>query len=567
MVLLFILPLTVRGQTASKTAKEKLRTKVTISATDTPIGNILMDFAEQANIDIIKSPRVTDNVTVKLTDIPLEEALLNILAAHNYTYITTENMIRVVPLPELTDVKEPQVTRIYQITYADVEDVATAVEKFVSGKAEIGVSKGTSHIIVTDTEDKIKAVDKFIEQVDVMTSQVLVEVRIYDVTTNEGFALSPDWHVGRNAPLTADTILMGADEVTKTTIDPEITNIEVGPEDFEFTEKGTETDQGYQTWPPPAGWYDLTTRQFNDLTRSGTDFGRTETESWPGRKETEAVYDKPPLIMSNWRRKPFAGGRFDRITGGGLSFGVLNDAVDVELALNILHRQVEAKLLANPRILVLDNETADFEIVREIPFREFKQISREDPITYTEFKKVGVDLKVTPHIARNGMLRLKLEPEFSTLVNQDRKGVPTIDARRVDTIAMIKDGQTIAIGGLRKRQISKDVSKVPVLGDMPLVGGLFNSETETVQVNELVIFITTTIVPEPTLSAADSKLLDKIKFTSPEISKTRIEKGEFKSPEIEKGKALKTEVEEKAESLDIEATLDLLLKKLGPSQE
>jgi type II secretory pathway component GspD/PulD (secretin) len=256
------------------------------------------------------------------------------------------------------------------------------------------------------------------------------------------------------------------------------------------------------------------------------------------------------------------------MTGGTLSFGVLNDAVDVELALTILHRQVESKLLANPRILVLGNESADFEIVREVPYREFKQISREDPITYTEFKKVGVDLKVTPHIARDGMLRLKIQPEFSVLVSQDKKGVPTIEARRVDTIAMIKDGQTIAIGGLRQRQISKDVSKVPVLGDMPLVGGLFNSETETVKVNELVIFITTTIVPEPTLSAADNKLLDKIKFTSPEIGKTRIEKGEFKDNKIEKAQVEKIEAETtQAEKLDIAETLDLLLKKLGPAQE
>jgi type II secretory pathway component GspD/PulD (secretin) len=302
--------------------------------------------------------------------------------------------------------------------------------------------------------------------------------------------------------------------------------------------------------PGPPAWVDQLTRLKRDLTRSGTDFGRTETE---------AVYDRPPLIMSNWRRKPFAGGRFDRMTGGGLSFGVLNDAVDVELALNILHRQVEAQLLANPRILVLDNEPADFEIVREVPYRELKQVAREDPITYTEFKKVGVELKVTPHIARDGMLRLDIQPEFSVLVSQDSKGVPTIEARRVDTIAMIKDGQTIAIGGLRQRQISKDVSKVPVLGDMPLVGGLFHAETETVKINELVVFITTTIVTDPTLSAADKKLLDKIKFTSPEIAKTKIEKGEFRETKIDKDDV------EKAES--IEDTLDLLLKKLGPSQE
>ena len=553
VVLLFIFPLTIGAdeiiiqgeQTASKTARDKLQTRVTISSTDTPIEKVLMDLADQAKIDIIKSPKVTGNVTVKVTDIPLEEALTNILTAYNYTYIATENMLRVVPLPEMADIKEPQVTRIYKITYADVEEVHAALKTFISGKGEIGINKGTSHIVVTDTEDKIKAVDKFIEQIDHITSQVLVEVRFYDVTTKEGFELDPQWHVGRNAPYTADTILMGADEVTKT---------KVGPEDFEFLEGGTELEQIWSApWPLPEGWYDdrLNT---STLGRFGRDLGRTETE---------AVYDKPPLIMSNWRRREFVGGSFDRITGGTLSFSVLNDAIDVDLALSILHSQVEARLLANPRILVLDNETAEFEIVREIPYRELRQVAREDPITYTDFKKVGVDLKVTPHIAREGMLRLKIEPEFSVLVGQDMYGVPTVDARRVDTVAMINDGQTIVIGGLRKRQITKDIARVPVLSDIPLVGGLFNSETESVAINELIIFITTKIVTESALSESEKKLLDETEFTTPGFEKTRIEKGEFKKPKIEKGEVEKTEVEKR----DIAETLDLLLKKLGPSRD
>ena len=554
VVLLFIFPLTIGAdeiiiqgeQTASKTAKEKLRTRVTISSTDTPIEKVLMDLADQAKIDIIKSPKVTGNVTVKVTNMPLEEALTNILAVYNCTYIATENMLRVVPLPEMADIKEPQVTRIYKITYADVEEVHAALKTFISGKGEIGINKGTSHIVVTDTEDKIKAVDKFIEQIDHITSQVLVEVRFYDVTTKEGFELDPQWHVGRNAPYTADTILMGADEVTKT---------KVGPEDFEFQEGGTELEQMWiAPFPLPEGWYDTTRRIREDFTRAGTDLGRTETE---------AVYDKPPLIMSNWRRREFVGGSFDRITGGTLSFSVLNDAIDVDLALSILHSQVEARLLANPRILVLDNETAKFEIVREIPYRELRQVAREDPITYTDFKKVGVDLKVTPHIAREGMLRLKIEPEFSVLVGQDMYGVPTVDARRVDTVAMINDGQTIVIGGLRKRQITKDIARVPVLSDIPLVGGLFNSETESVAINELIIFITTKIVTESALSESEKKLLDETEFTTPGFEKTRIEKGEFKKPKIEKGEVEKTEVEKR----DIAETLDLLLKKLGPSRD
>ena len=337
-------------------------------------------------------------------------------------------------------------------------------------------NKGTSHIIVTDTEGKIKGIDKFIEEIDLMTPQVMVEVRIYDITSSEGFELGADWFVGRNAPYTADTILL-PDEVTKT---------ELGRVDN--YEDRTDT----RDWTGIPGLY----RDWWTETR--------DEHAWTeARTDTETTFVDPPAIITNRRRKPFVGASFDRIRGGTLSFSLLNDAVDIDLALSILHKQVEAKLLANPRILVLDNETANFEIIREIPYREMMQVAREDPITYTEYKNVGVQLNVTPHIARDGMVRLRIEPEFGVVVGFNAEGAPTVDTRRANTVAMIRDGQTIAMSGLRKRETTKDISKVPLLGDLPLLGGLFKSETESVEINELVIFITTRIVTEPVLSAVE----------------------------------------------------------------
>jgi len=551
IILLFIAPTAVGSveQTVSKTAKAKLRTRISYSCIDTPIETVLMDLAGKANIDIIKSPSVIGNVTVKLTDKTLEEALTNILAVYNWMYIATENMIRVMPLPEMSELKEPQLTRIYQITYADANEVYATLDEFKSSKGEIGFNKGTSHIMVTDTEDKIKALDRFIEQIDRITPQVLVEVRIYDVTTKEGFELDPQWHLGRNAPYT------GSDYY----IPKEVVETEIGPESSSYQEFQKEVRWGTNLWAYP---------DYEQYAGVQDSWGISELDEMqltenPGRTDTETTWMESG-IATDWRRKPFVGGSFDRVEGGTLSFSVLNDAVDLDLALSILHSQIEARLLANPRILVLDNETANFEIVREIPYRGVREVPREDPTTYTDFKKVGVDLKVTPHIARDGMLRLHIVPEFSALVSQDLQGVPTIDSRYADTKAMIKDGQTIAIGGLRKREITKDIAKVPVLGDLPLLGGLFTSETESHVVNELVVFITTRIIVEPTLSEGEKKLLGETVFTTPKIHKTRIEKGEFEKTEPEK-----TEVEKaQDQKADITETLDLLLEKLGqPDQE
>ena len=542
---LFISPLTVgAGQTASNTAREKLRTRISLDCTEEPIDTLLMELADKARIDIIKSPDVDCNVTAKITDVPLEEALTNILALYNYTYIATENMVRILPLPPRSEKwKEPQVTRIYRLTYADANEVAAALDEFTSSKGKIGMNKQTSHIMVEDTEDKIKAIDKFIEQIDRKTSQVLVEVRIYDVTTKEGFEIDPKWDIGRNAPYTPGTIRTPK----------EITETVRGPQSSLYEEFRHDVQWGV----PSFGYPDPNVA--GSVTDSFGIYDRRETV-WtddPGRTDRETKWIDYGE-MTELRRKPFVGGTFDRVTGGALSVSVLNDAIDLDFVLTVLHSQVDARLLANPRILVLDNETANFRIVREIPYREFRQVGREDPIDFTAYKNVGVHLKVTPHIARDGMLKLHIVPDFSVLVNQGLNGVPTVDTRRADTKAMIRDGQTITIGGLRKREVTKDIAKVPVLGDIPLVGGLFTSESESKVINELIVFITTRIITEPALSESEKKLLDETEFTTPQLEKTRIEKGELEVSKLDKTGGDKAGITE---------SLGLLLKKLDPSRD
>jgi len=278
-------------------------------------------------------------------------------------------------------------------------------------------------------------------------------------------------------------------------------------------EKGSEwsTQELYRV----SQWGQVITNTEITDTTTWTDETEISTESVPEVTTTETFYDRIPVTIGPSRPrggKPYVGGSFNRVRGGTLSFSLLNDAIDLEFALNMLKKQVEYKVLANPRILVVDNETADFKIVRQVPYRELLQVSREDPITYTAFKNVGVQLQVTPQIGADGMIRLHIVPEFGTLVSQnavsvltgqDRLerdtyqlalGVPTVDVRQTDTMALVKNGQTIAIGGMRKRETSKDVSKVPLLGDIPLLGKLFRSKTESVSVSELVILITPRII-------------------------------------------------------------------------
>ena len=499
--------------------EQRMQKKISVDFRDTAIEDVLRIMAEQADVDIVKSPKVFGNVTATLTEIPLEEALNNILRAHDFGYILDKNMIRIAPSAEISDESEKLVNRIYRIIYANVDEVEKSLEKFISNRGSLSSSPGTSNIIVTDTESKIKAIDTFIEEIDRITPQIMVEVRIYDITSTESFDVIVDWDAGRNTAIDTitktdketitDTHTPATDTYTTTTTDTSATDT--------YTTTITESDDPDATAPVIT---ETVTTQSPATTGTGT--VRTETPASDGRGIVKT--QETTTESTSYRSRPFVSGGFDRETGGSIRFGLMNDMVDIDIALSMLHKQVGATLLANPSILVLDNETAQFKIVREIPYKEQSATSDGGSMTSTQFKDVGVQLQVTPHITRDGMLRLHIIPEFGIVEDQQRDStgallVPTVSTRMLDTKALVRNNQTVVLGGLRKREITQDIRKMPLLGDLPLLGGMFTDTSESVKTNELLIFITPRIVIEPTLSPDDIEALKRTNIPKAKTSK------------------------------------------------
>jgi len=429
--------------------EQRMQKKIDVAFADTDIDVVIRAIAQEADLNVIKSPNVTGTVTATLTGVPLDEALSNILAAHGYGYVVDKNVIRVAPLEELGREEERLVSKVYRVTYADVDQVVQALTKFISGRGSISSNPGTSNIIVTDTESKIKAIDTFIAEIDRITPQILVEARVYDITSRDTLDLGVEWEAGRN----------------------------------------TRYASAYLGDNPESG-----------------------------------------------DRRPFATGQFLGDTAktsadfaGNLRLGWLSGGLDIDAVIRAKCQNADAKLLANPRILVLDNETALFDIVTEIPYAEASFTSTT--VTETiKFKNVGVKLEVTPHVTRDGMLRLHITPEFSVVVREEAfttSDVPVVDTRRVDTIALVKDQQTVVIGGLRKKDVSKQINKVPLLGDLPLLGWLFRFEGEDTAITELVVFITPRIMEQPiVMSQPEQRAYEETAFEGPELSYTRTEEGQ-----------------------------------------
>ncbi len=287
--------------------QQRMQQVISIDFRDTPIDDVLLILAKQADVDIIKSPKVTGNVTATLTEVPLTEALENILAAHGYAFITTTNMIRVVPKEEVLQTQEKKISRVYRITYADVTEVEAALKKFISEEGSISSNPGTSNIIVTDVESKIDAIDSFIEEIDRVTPQIMVEARIYDVSSKDRLDLGIQWQAG------------------------------------------TATSYGAPT--------------------TGT-LG-TDVSSLGNVIHGDPATGSPFSSVTN----PFTTGAFNgnvnnaSNTDALMRFGILNEHMNIDAILRAEQEDIRAKLLANPRIMVLTISRPKSKSSRKFPTR------------------------------------------------------------------------------------------------------------------------------------------------------------------------------------------------------
>ncbi|TFG49400.1 MAG: hypothetical protein E4H40_03070 [Candidatus Brocadiia bacterium] len=439
---------------------QRMLKRVTVEFRNTPIEDAIRIMADQADVDVVKSPEVKGDVTATLTNVPLEEALSNILSAHGYGYIASENMLRIAPLDQINKTQERLVNRIYRITYADVKEVEAALQKFIGTEGSLSSNLGTNNIIVTAAESKIKAIDTFISEIDRITPQILVEARIYDITSKDRFDLGVQWQAGRNTTFSNS--------------------------DGEFTGSGG--------------------------------------------------IDSPGTTNTSGRTDPFTTGLFGGAPSestsakGVLRFGWFNGSIDIDAMLKAQQEGISAKLLANPRILVLDNASAVFNIVTEIPYIELSDASGGGTMSTVKFKPSGVQLKVTPHLTRDEMIRLHLMPSFSVQTSQVTLSaasgsyqVPVVDVREADTTLIIKSKHTVVLGGLKKKETKKTTNQVPLLGDLPILGAAFRAVAESTVNSELVVFITPTIIEQPTMSEREQLNYNKTEFPGPEPEYNRVE--------------------------------------------
>ncbi len=200
--------------------------------------------------------------------------------------------------------------------------------------------------------------------------------------------------------------------------------------------------------------------------------------------------ESPDSPIYNQRFAPGAG-------GPRIEFGVLEQGFNIEGFIEAIQTTTDARMLNNPRLLVLSKETASINIVDEIPYQE-RTITADGSVTATtEFKEVGVTIDVTPYINSDGTIIMDIQPTHSFQTGRAVDNVPIVKSSRVNTSFMLNDGETVVIGGLIRESDSVTDSKVPILGDIPVLGYLFKNTDRETSRNELTIFITAREMNQP----------------------------------------------------------------------
>jgi len=406
--------------------------KVSLDFQDADIVPIIRLLADMSGYNIVVSPEVKGKLTMKLINVPWDQALDLILKTFSLGKSIEGNIIRIAPYAVLAKESEEAAkaqeagikaelleTRIFPISYADVSVVETSIKnsKILTTRGSISVDKRTSTMVIKDVATVFPEVENLLLTLDRPTPQVLIEARIVEVNTND------------------------------------------------------KTDLGIQ-------WGGFITGRDPNLSFGG----------FSGLKP--GTFTKEPFLID------FPGGA-GAGSGGGFTFGIMNPAktMGLDLQLSAVEELGKGKVISNPRIMTVDNGKAKILQGKSIPFRK---ITTEGTVS-EEFKDISLELNVQPHITPDNSISLSLEikKEEIDLAFTSALGTPGTDKKEAKTDVIIKDGETIVIGGIYKINTDESEKGIPGLMKIPILGWLFKKYKDEVTTSELLIFITPRIIEKP----------------------------------------------------------------------
>ncbi len=438
---------------------------VTVNFKGADINTVLAYISEVAGVDVVSAPDVKGIVDLRLTNKPWKAALDIIVRNYGFAYEREGDIIRVVTLDKLK--QEELTTQAFSLNYSKSSDVVAALKNIVGERGSAVFDDRTNTVLVTDIPTNIYKIGQLIGRLDKRTEQVLIEARIIETVLGKDEKLGIDW----SAKITAT----GAKRPTTVP--------------FDYYTPGSNLMEKYTPLVQAGVSTTLYDAQNNAIT--------TIPGAFPTGKSGAAA-------SSNAKGFPFIDYTVDTMKNA-FAFGTL-DFTEFKAVLEMLKSRSDTDTISNPRIATLNNNKATINVGDIIYIPKFERNSTTGKMEITGYDQTnsGIVLDVTPHINDAGEIALDLIPQIKEYLGTSPIApgsdiyAPLFKTREAKTQVMVKDGQTIFIGGLISEKEIDKRTKLPfigdLLGDIPVLGLLFSHKNIVKQRVELIFFITVNIM-------------------------------------------------------------------------
>ena len=466
-------PMTAAALTAQAAQKKQYTgQKISLNFQSIDLRAVLAILADSSGKNLVVSDSVNGNITLRLQDVPWDQALDIILRTKGLATREFGNVMMVGTAGEISNQEtaeaaaqqslqqvEPLESAFIQVNYAKAGDLVTLIKgtgqtSMLTKRGSVSVDSRTNTLLVQDTAEKVAGVRALVQKLDVAVKQVLIESRI--VVANNDFSNQ----LGAQLGYTASRLTNGSLMTTSGTL------------------AGTDS---------MVGNFITSSNAANNAINSGTTPIPLLTP-----------FTAPALDNRLNVNIPTAG------SAGSIAFSVLRGNSLIDLELSALQSEGQGEIVSSPRVLTADQQAAHIEQGIQIPYQQ----ASSSGATTTAFKSAVLSLDVTPQITPDARVIMDLEVHDDAVGQnvQSATGgaVPTIDTRDVKTKVLVNDGDTVVLGGIYETTENTSINKVPLLGDLPLLGWLFRNTQTTNNKDELLIFVTPKIVDQ-TVAAALSQ--------------------------------------------------------------
>lgn len=463
---------------------EILEKRGDLSLQDATMEKALIAIGATWNVNIVVGKDIDGTISCVYHSTPLHEVLDAILLANGYSYRAVGDSIVVQKANDVGSANPLFESVAIVINHGELDEIVEAAQLLSSTRGQVRALPSARSILVLDYKDRVESIRKFISDMETSASAASGPMPSSSYKQLTVAYFHTQFIPVENAREPISSVLSQAGRVSTMPAENRLVVVDYAANIDVVRRVLEKIDRPRPQVRITALIYDISLEDVEEL-------GFNWDHDAKGRDLDSDGDAKQVISLDTNTLTPFA----PTSAGGTLTFQSLTGNFDLNAVALLLQSAADSRLLADPTVTVVDNETAEWKSVSEIPFQQITQSELGGQIGTTAFKEVGITLRVKAAIAVDQTVEMQVEPEFSRLAGfTENDGQPIIDTRSASTVVRIANRQTLVIGGLRQRSDTGEFNGIPFLKDVKYVGNLFRSRVTNVRESELIVFIMPEII-------------------------------------------------------------------------